>query len=81
MKVRTVRQALAHVLGPLRLTRSQAVGAMTITTGAGIPFPMPAVGAFGVVVAERSMAAVRDEVELRVILLIEPAGPKVAPLA
>jgi hypothetical protein len=54
---------------------------MTITTGTGIPFPMPTIGTLGVIVAESPVTAVGHQVELGILLLVESSGPEVAPLA
>ena len=53
---------------------------MAVATRTGIPFPVVTPRALGVVVAQGPVPAMRHEVELGVLLLLQPAGPEIAPL-
>ena len=80
MKVRAVREAFADLPGPLGLPRSEAGRTMAVATGTGIPFAVMAVRTLGVVVAQGPVTAVRHQVELGVLLLVQSPGPEIAPL-
>lgn len=53
---------------------------MAVTTRTGIPFLVLAASALAIVVAQGSVATVRHEVELRVLLVLQPSGPEITPL-
>lgn len=81
VKVGAIRKAFAHLLGPLGLSRPEARRTMTVTAGTGIPLVMTTVGAFRIIVAKGSVTAVSHQVELGILLPVEPSGPEVAPLS
>jgi hypothetical protein len=54
---------------------------MAISAGTRIPFVVKASSARRLVVAQFPVAAVRDEVERRILLFPESSGPQIAPFA
>jgi hypothetical protein len=80
VEMRAIGQALAEPLGPFGLARSEAVGAMAVPAGAGVPILVVAVLAGDLVEAERALPALGEKVERRILPLLEPAGPEVAPM-
>lgn len=80
MEVWAVREAFADLLGPLGLPRSEAGRTMAVSAGTGIPFAVMAVRTLGVVVAQGPVTAVGHQVELGVLLVVQPSGPEIAPL-
>ena len=79
MKMRAVRETFANLLGPLGLPRSQAGRTMAVAAGTGIPLPVMAVATLGVIVTEGPVTAMRHQVEPGVLLVVQPAGPEIAP--
>ena len=59
---------------------SAYVGAMAVAAGAGEPVGVLAILAAHVIEAERTLAAKGEEVEGRILPLVEPAGPEVSPI-
>lgn len=81
VEMRTIRQSPANLLRPLRLPRPEAVRAVTVPTRTGIPFPVPAVAAAGLVVSQSPLPAAGDQVEGGILLITQSPGPEIAPLA
>ena len=69
VKMRTIRETLAHVLGPLRLTRTEAIRAMPVAAGTRIPLVVTTFFAPRLVESERSFPAMGNEVERRILPL------------
>ena len=80
MEMRAIRQTIAHLLRPFRLAGTEAIGAMPIATGAGIPFGVMAGLALGLIVTERPNPTLCQQVESGVFLLLQSSRPEVAPL-
>lgn len=80
VEMRAIGQAFAELLGPFGLAWSEAVRAMAIAAGAGVPILVVAVLAADLVEAERALAALGEQVERGILLLVETTGPEVAPL-
>ena len=53
---------------------------MPVSAGTGIPFPVVTPRALGIVVAQGPVPTMRHQVELGVLLLLQTAGPEIAPL-
>ena len=81
MEMRAIGQAPADLFRPLGLPRAQAHRAMPVPAGTGIPFVVEASSARRLVVAQFPVAAMRDEVERRILLFPESSGPQIAPFA
>ena len=80
MEMRAIRQTIAHLLRPLRLAGTKAIGAMAVATGTGIPFRVIAGLALCFVVTERPNPALGQQVEFGVLFLLQTSWPEVAPL-
>ena len=79
MEMRAVRQASAGFFRPFGLAWPQAHRAMAVSTGTGIPFAVLALAACRLVVTKFPVAAVRNQVERRILLFPESSGPQIAP--
>ena len=80
MEMRAIRQTIAHLLRPFRLAGTEAIGAMAVATGAGIPFGVMARLALGLIVTESPDPALCQQVEFGVLFLLQTSRPEVAPL-
>ena len=63
MEMGAVGKAFADLFRPLRLTRTEAVRAMTVTAGTRIPFGVMALAALGTVESQFAVTTVGHEIE------------------
>ena len=79
IKMRAIRESLAHVLRPLRLAGTQATRAMTVAARTGIPIQITARLALHRVKPEFAMPAMTDIIKGGILLVTQSSRPEITP--